>query len=83
MRMPAAAAPRVPGMLLRNGGGGGFVVGSALSIADIQLFDIVDLYLRPALFPEEMKAGASAARVLSPRHCTSLHRSRAIASALH
>lgn len=41
--------------LKRNGGGEGFVVGSTLTIADIQLFDIVDLHLREALFPSQLK----------------------------
>jgi len=33
--------------LQRNENGGGFIVGKKLSIADIQLFDIIDLHLRP------------------------------------
>eukprot|EP00039_Didymoeca_costata_P024377 m.10130 g.10130 ORF g.10130 m.10130 type:complete len:231 (+) comp4205_c0_seq1:105-797(+) len=37
-------------------GSSGFFVSEKLSIADIQLFDLVDLHLRPALFPEDMKA---------------------------
>lgn len=41
--------------LERNGGGQGFVVGQQLTIADIQLFDVIDIHLRDALFPEELK----------------------------
>eukprot|EP00051_Salpingoeca_urceolata_P009027 m.110769 g.110769 ORF g.110769 m.110769 type:complete len:223 (+) comp16076_c0_seq3:140-808(+) len=32
-----------------------FVVGDKLSIADLQLFDLVDLHLRDALFPTQMR----------------------------
>ena len=41
--------------LQRNGGADKWVVGSSASIADLQLFDLVDLHLREALFPNEMK----------------------------
>ena len=34
----------------------GFFVGNKLSIADIQLFDLVDLHLRPACSPDHMQA---------------------------
>eukprot|EP01024_Parvocaulis_polyphysoides_P028037 TRINITY_DN25346_c0_g2_i6.p2 TRINITY_DN25346_c0_g2~~TRINITY_DN25346_c0_g2_i6.p2 ORF type:complete len:119 (+),score=22.11 TRINITY_DN25346_c0_g2_i6:102-458(+) len=33
-------------LLLQNNDGKGFVVGDSLSVADIQLFDIVDLHVR-------------------------------------
>lgn len=42
-------------LLERNNGGKGFVVGNKLSIADIQLFDLVDLHLRAALYPTDMQ----------------------------
>lgn len=44
--------------LRRNGGGGGFVVGSKLSIADIQLFDLLDIFLREPLFPKQLRQRA-------------------------
>lgn len=34
----------------------GFVVGGKPTIADVQLFNLVDLHLRPVAFPEQMKA---------------------------
>merc|ERR1712137_85065 len=42
-------------LLKRNNGGNQWAVGNSFSIADLQLFDIVSLHLREALFPEEMK----------------------------
>lgn len=48
------------GFLKRNSGGSGFVVGSKLSIADIQLFDLMDIFLRDVLFPSQLKQRASA-----------------------
>merc|ERR1711879_528708 len=41
--------------LQRNGGGKGWAVGDVFSIADIHLFDIIDLHLRDQLFPSEVK----------------------------
>ncbi|KAI8462660.1 MAG: glutathione S-transferase [Monoraphidium minutum] len=41
--------------LLRKAGGEYFV-GGKVTAADVAVFDIVDLHLRPALFPDEMKA---------------------------
>lgn len=41
-------------LLKRNQGGEGFAVGSALSIADIQLFDLMDLHLR--IFQRELQS---------------------------
>lgn len=35
--------------------GSGFVAASGPTVADLALFDIVDLHCRPQLFPEEMK----------------------------
>lgn len=46
------------GFLKRNNGGSGFVVGSKLSIADIQLFDLMDIFLRDPLFPKQLKQRA-------------------------
>jgi hypothetical protein len=34
----------------------GFSVGNKISIADIQIFDLMDINLREACLPEEMKA---------------------------
>jgi len=61
------------GLQARNGGahlkylenflkrsGSNYAVGSALSIADFALFDITDLLLRPAAFPEAVKKHYSA-----------------------
>jgi len=42
-------------LLKRNNNGEGWAVGNDFSIADIQLFDIVDMHLRDQLFPNEMK----------------------------
>lgn len=42
-------------ILQRNGGGEGFVVGASVSIADIQLFDVVDLHLRDAIFGDLLR----------------------------
>lgn len=41
--------------LKRNNNGAAWAVGSAFSIADLQLFDIVDLHLREQLFPSEVR----------------------------
>jgi glutathione S-transferase len=43
-------------LLIRNREGLGFAVGENLTIADLHLFDLMDLHLREALFPTEMKA---------------------------
>jgi glutathione S-transferase len=45
------------GLLARNGGGSGYIVGSELSAADLCVWEIVDLHLR--IYPEEMQAGVS------------------------
>eukprot|EP00882_Tetradesmus_deserticola_P007431 GHRQ01007829.1.p1 GENE.GHRQ01007829.1~~GHRQ01007829.1.p1 ORF type:complete len:195 (+),score=76.13 GHRQ01007829.1:624-1208(+) len=45
------------GLLARNGGGSGYIVGSALTAADLCVFDIVDLHLR--ILKQEMEAGVS------------------------
>ena len=42
------------GLLVRNGGD--FLVGKSVSIADIQLFDMVDLHLRQCAFPDEIRS---------------------------
>ena len=41
--------------LKRHNDGAGWAVGDSLTIADIHLFDIVDLHLREQLFPQEVK----------------------------
>jgi glutathione S-transferase len=45
------------GLLARNGGGSGYIVGSGLTAADLCVWEIVDLHLR--IFKEEMQAGVS------------------------
>lgn len=42
------------GLLARNGGGGAYVIGTALSAADLCLWDIIDLHLR--IFGDELRA---------------------------
>ncbi|KAF6266727.1 glutathione S-transferase [Scenedesmus sp. NREL 46B-D3] len=43
------------GLLARNGGGSGYVIGSGLTAADLCVWEIVDLHLR--IFKQEMEAG--------------------------
>jgi glutathione S-transferase len=47
------------GLLARNGGGSGYIVGSGLTAADLCVWEIVDLHLR--IFKEDMEAGVSTA----------------------
>lgn len=47
------------GLLARNGGGGAYVIGTALSAADLCLWDIIDLHLR--IFGDELRASVRGA----------------------
>lgn len=57
------ATPPRPQYLARllSKAGGDWFVGSAPTVADLAVFEVVDLHLRPALFPDELKAAVRGA----------------------